>query len=312
MTRIIVDTRSYRGCWVAAHAAGLYDLDVISLKARGSSGTKTRNQMLKAIRKTSSSSRLSTIEIPCHTIEAVSSIGKLARPDDVIVSDSALFAYEFLRKGGAATDNFGERYTWENVPLKIKHFYACQRLKSQGINPYKPRRYRAADCERLLSTLTELIEKACGAVPKDIPLSYSSPLPNKPPSRPLPEITFEKGPGTRVFVDGDACPRLPAILEVCGGAHTPVVFVSNKNVNDLVGSACKKEPDFTFSVQTLPDMTIEKVPVEKNAADLFIERNIASGDVVLVPSTDGYRMYMYYYDHHIQAIGASVADCFEI
>lgn len=38
----------------------------------------------------------------------------------------------------------------------------------------------------------------------------------------------------------------------------------------------------------------------------------ASGDVVLVPSTDGYRMYMYYYDHHIQAIGAYVADCFEI
>lgn len=38
----------------------------------------------------------------------------------------------------------------------------------------------------------------------------------------------------------------------------------------------------------------------------------ASGDVVLVPSTDGYRMYLYYYDHHTQVIGAYVADCFEI
>ena len=38
----------------------------------------------------------------------------------------------------------------------------------------------------------------------------------------------------------------------------------------------------------------------------------AAGDVVLVPSTDGYRLYIYYYDHHAQAIGAYVADCFEI
>lgn len=38
----------------------------------------------------------------------------------------------------------------------------------------------------------------------------------------------------------------------------------------------------------------------------------ASGDVALVPTTDGYRLYVYYYDHHTQAIGAYVADCFEI
>ncbi|MBQ0077691.1 MAG: DUF5018 domain-containing protein [Bacteroidales bacterium] len=36
----------------------------------------------------------------------------------------------------------------------------------------------------------------------------------------------------------------------------------------------------------------------------------ASGDVVMVPTTDGYRMYVYYYDHHCQTIGAFVADCF--
>ncbi len=38
----------------------------------------------------------------------------------------------------------------------------------------------------------------------------------------------------------------------------------------------------------------------------------AAGDVALVPSTDGYRLYLYYYDHHAQALGAYVADCFEI
>ena len=38
----------------------------------------------------------------------------------------------------------------------------------------------------------------------------------------------------------------------------------------------------------------------------------AAGDVALVPSTDGYRIYVYYYDHHAQALGAYVADCFEI
>lgn len=38
----------------------------------------------------------------------------------------------------------------------------------------------------------------------------------------------------------------------------------------------------------------------------------ASGDIVMMPTTDGYRMYVYYYDHHAQSIGAYVADCFKI
>lgn len=38
----------------------------------------------------------------------------------------------------------------------------------------------------------------------------------------------------------------------------------------------------------------------------------ASGDVVLAPTADGYRMYVYYYDHHSQAIGAYVSDCIKI
>lgn len=38
----------------------------------------------------------------------------------------------------------------------------------------------------------------------------------------------------------------------------------------------------------------------------------AAGDVVMVPSSDGYRMYIYFYDHHDHTIGAYVSDCFEI
>ena len=48
---------------------------------------------------------------------------------------------------------------------------------------------------------------------------------------------------------------------------------------------------------------------QKGATDTEVG---AAGDVALVPSADGYRLYVYYYDHHAQALGAYVADCFEI
>ena len=35
----------------------------------------------------------------------------------------------------------------------------------------------------------------------------------------------------------------------------------------------------------------------------------ASGDVCLCPSKDGFRMFLYYYDHMSQSLGAYVADC---
>ncbi len=35
----------------------------------------------------------------------------------------------------------------------------------------------------------------------------------------------------------------------------------------------------------------------------------ASGDVCICPSSDGFRLFLYYYDHHSQALGAYVADC---
>lgn len=36
---------------------------------------------------------------------------------------------------------------------------------------------------------------------------------------------------------------------------------------------------------------------------------IAAGDVAMAPSADGYKLYVYYYDHNSQAVGAYVVDC---
>lgn len=36
---------------------------------------------------------------------------------------------------------------------------------------------------------------------------------------------------------------------------------------------------------------------------------VAAGDVVISPSADGYKVYIYYYDHNSQAVGGYVADC---
>ncbi len=35
----------------------------------------------------------------------------------------------------------------------------------------------------------------------------------------------------------------------------------------------------------------------------------ASGDICLCPSSDGFRIFLYYYDHHAQSLAAYVADC---
>lgn len=39
------------------------------------------------------------------------------------------------------------------------------------------------------------------------------------------------------------------------------------------------------------------------------DAGVASGDVVLAPSADGYKLYVYYYDHNAQAVGGYVGDC---
>lgn len=66
----------------------------------------------------------------------------------------------------------------------------------------------------------------------------------------------------------------------------PVVFVSNMEVEDLVGSARKKAPGFMSGVKALPDIAVETVPMGKDAADRFIERHVSPGDIVLTDDND--------------------------
>lgn len=76
---------------------------------------------------------------------------------------------------------------------------------------------------------------------------------------------------------------------------------------------------------TAPRLYLYDVTDPDSATELFSNRSIewyqdgtydgaigAAGDVVLCPSADGYRMYVYYYDHHAQAIGGYVVDCIKI
>lgn len=166
MTRVFIDTRSYRGCWVAAHAAGLFDLDAVALVAGESTGARTVGLVRKALRAASPASRLSVVEIPCHTVDAAGAVGQLARPGDVIVTESAPFAHEFLKRGGEAADAFGGRYTRQDIAAKVRRFHACRELRSLGIDPYKPRPYGPAECARLLESLKQIVGEACGSAPK--------------------------------------------------------------------------------------------------------------------------------------------------
>jgi len=63
---------------------------------------------------------------------------------------------------------------------------------------------------------------------------------------------------------------------------------------------------------TTPTLTVSNKSFEWFQIGAHDGDNGASGDVVLCPTSDGYRTYIYYYDHHAQAIGAYVADCFKI
>ncbi|MGI6221488.1 MAG: DUF188 domain-containing protein [Coriobacteriales bacterium] len=281
MTRVFVDMRTSRGCWAVAHAAGLFDLDVVALVVKESKVRETLMQMRLAHKRSSVTSKMSVMTIPRHSADALRVVRALMRSGDVIVTDSALLAFEFLQEEGAATNSFGEKYTWQNIFEKIGCHYKSRMLQSRGVKPPRPRAHQAADRERLFQTMRGLLVETCGDTLGDKPWILPSEPPRSELTWLLPISAFEKSSDAKVFVDGDSCPRLPAILEICGGAHVPVVYVSNRKVKDLVRTACRKESDFISRAPNLPEMTVKKVPKEKNAADHFIERNIVSGDIVL-------------------------------
>ena len=39
------------------------------------------------------------------------------------------------------------------------------------------------------------------------------------------------------------------------------------------------------------------------------DAGVAAGDVLIAPSSDGFMLYIYYYDHNSQVIGGYSADC---
>ena len=39
------------------------------------------------------------------------------------------------------------------------------------------------------------------------------------------------------------------------------------------------------------------------------DAGVASGDVLIAPTADGFKFYLYYYDHNSGVIGAYAADC---
>ena len=55
----------------------------------------------------------------------------------------------------------------------------------------------------------------------------------------------------------------------------------------------------------------EDVELANNAITWYqsASYSVASGDVVIAPSADGFKLYIYYYDHNSQVFGAYVADC---
>ena len=285
MTRIFVDTRSHRGCWVAAYVAGLCDLDVVALVPKESPPKKTLAQMRLALEKASAVSKMSTIEIPCRTVDAVGIVREQASMNDVVVTDSAPIAYEFLQKGGEATNVFGELFTRQDIDAKVRCFHACKELMREGINPYKPRAYRTADRERLQEALKRLVGAVCSAAPREMALDLRWEPTAYADVESLSLSEFEKGPDARVFVDGDACPALPAILEICGNAHVPVVFVSNHEPEQTARSMRDEKYRVWLGGGNPPEVAIETVPVEKNAADQYIERHIVLGDIVLTDDT---------------------------
>ena len=260
-------------------------MDVVALVSIGSPPKKLLAQMRLALERASSISKMSTVEIPCRTVDAVDIVRDQACANDIIVTDSAPFAYEFLQKGGEATDCFGEVFTRQDISIKVRHFQARQELKRLGVNPYKPRPYRVVDRERLQESLKRLIGAVCSVTPRETALDLRWAPTVNAAVKPLTLSEFEKGSDAKVFVDGDACPVLPAILEICGNANVPVVFVSNHEPGQTARSMRDEKYKVWLGGGNPPEVAIETVPVEKDAADRFIERHIALGDIVLTDDT---------------------------
>ena len=66
---------------------------------------------------------------------------------------------------------------------------------------------------------------------------------------------------------------------------------------------------YDVSDPSSPAKVLENTDIPLGQAGATNSSTGASGDVVICPASDGFRVFIYYYDHHTQSLGSYVADC---
>ena len=66
---------------------------------------------------------------------------------------------------------------------------------------------------------------------------------------------------------------------------------------------------YDISSPSSPAKVLENTDIPLGQAGATNSSTGASGDVVICPASDGFRVFIYYYDHHTQSLGSYVADC---
>ena len=69
---------------------------------------------------------------------------------------------------------------------------------------------------------------------------------------------------------------------------------------------------YDISDPSSPAKVLENTDIPLGQSGATNTETGASGDVVICPASDGFRVFIYYYDHHTQSLGAYVADCIKM
>lgn len=80
----------------------------------------------------------------------------------------------------------------------------------------------------------------------------------------------------------------------------PVLYLYNVNDPSALDGEFDAAPGLVLSTEDMPIETANAV----NADD-----TMSCGDVLITQSADGFKIFIYYYDHYCGAIGGFVADC---
>jgi len=82
----------------------------------------------------------------------------------------------------------------------------------------------------------------------------------------------------------------------------PQIYVYDISSGAIAGTNVWDSSALVFSIDNNNMYSLQN---EKGAT----KESTASGDVILSPSPDGYKLYMYYYDHYAQMLGGFCVDC---